>query len=354
MDVKTIRAADLTESQIAEWDDIQRGNDELDNPMLSVDFALAVAKVRTDLEIALLVQDDRTVGFFPYHRCERNVGRPLALDVTDLHGVVAAKDVTWSAAELIDGCGLATWKFDHLIASQRPFVSYHRCVEGSPFMDLSKGFDAYMAERKAAGSSAMSQALRKSRKIERELGPLRFVWHDDDEQLMQSLISLKQQQIRDRNLFDAFRFQWVLDLLEIIRQTQSARFSGLMSALYAGNHMLALHFGLRRERVVSSWYPTFDPQFARYSPGLILHLELARRAAELGVDRIDLGRGENQMKSTLMSGSIPVALGAVDRRLSGRLWTGTWYGLRGCVYASPLSGYPLQTFRRFRNLISSA
>ena len=84
----------------------------------------------------------------------------------------------------------------------------------------------------------------------------------------------------------------------------------------------------------------------------MLHVELAKWAAENGVERIDLCRGENQMKTSLMSGSLPVAVGLVDRRRIRQTLTRGYYVLRKLVYATPLRGTPLKAFRRIRNRVS--
>src|SRR4030095_7972739 len=61
------------------------------------------------------------------------------------------------------------------------------------------------------------------------------------------------------------------------------------------------------------WFPAYDPQFARYSPGLILLLKMAEHAPHIGLRTIDLGTGLTLYKRRLMNASISVAEGSVER-----------------------------------------
>jgi CelD/BcsL family acetyltransferase involved in cellulose biosynthesis len=64
-----------------------------------------------------------------------------------------------------------------------------------------------------------------------------------------------------------------------------------LSVLRADGRPVAAHFGLRTERVPACWFPAYDPAFAKYSPGLILHLRMAEAAAADGTAYPDPGRG---------------------------------------------------------------
>ena len=59
------------------------------------------------------------------------------------------------------------------------------------------------------------------------------------------------------------------------------------------------------------WLPTYDRDFAKYSPGLILLLEMAAQAQALGIQTIDLGKGNALYKQRLMNGAVPLLEGVV-------------------------------------------
>jgi CelD/BcsL family acetyltransferase involved in cellulose biosynthesis len=66
--------------------------------------------------------------------------------------------------------------------------------------------------------------------------------------------------------------------------------------------------------VLHYWFPAYDTEFSQFSPGSVMLMELAQAANPAGISRIDLGRGSEQAKTTVMSGATPVADGLVDRR----------------------------------------
>ena len=342
----------LTPEQLDAWSELQRADGTVDSPFFRPEFTQLVGRVRDNVEVGVLEEDGRCVGFFPFERVRRRIGRPIAGALSDMQGVVAQKGVEWDASALLRGCGLTAWPFDHLLATQKPFFRFHESVEDSPYIDLRQGYEAYKKAKRQAGSSALSQAERKTRKLGREIGTVRLEWHTGGSAVFAALCSWKREQLQRLHFADMFRCPHVVDLLDLTRSATSEAFSGVMTALYAGDRLLAVQLSLRSFHVLSSWIPTYDAELARYSPGLILQVEQAKLAPGLGVTRIDLGRGENQLKLSLMSGAVPVALGAVDHRTVRRMLRKSWYRARDLVYATPLRGAPLELYRRVRNRIT--
>ncbi len=352
MKITSISANDLSEQHVAAWLALQRANPAIDNPSFHPEFTKVVAAVRDDVEVAVMSEDARYVGFLPFHRDARNIGRPVGSILSDFHGVVASEDARWEAMKLLQDCGLLAWHFDHLVATQKPFSEYHLALDDSPYMDLRDGYEAYIEQRRGAGTM-VSQAERKLRKLQREVGPIRFEMHDGNDEILDVLVRWKQKQLRAMNFVDIFKFDWVEPVLREVARRQTDSFCGLLSVLYAGDKPTAIHLGYQSGSVVSSWIPAYSPTFAKYSPGLLLHLELARAAADIGVKRIDLCRGRNQMKDSLASGASSVAIGCVDARPVHRTLRRGWFRIRDFVYASALKGAPLRFYHRMKNSLST-
>jgi CelD/BcsL family acetyltransferase involved in cellulose biosynthesis len=348
--VQRLQDAALAPELFRAWSEIQRATPALASPYFRPEFTEAVAAVRGDVEVAVLEEGGTPVGFLPFQRARWNVGFPAGVKVSDFHGVIAGPGVEWNAEELIRGCGLATWQFDHLLAEQKPFVAHHYRPEGSPYLDLSRGFEAWRSERRRAGSRLVDQVLRKMRKLEREVGTPRFEWHTDSPAVFERLLAWKREQLADTEVVNVLRQPWVLALLERIRTLQSDDFSGLLSTLYVGDELVGVHFGMRSRHVMHWWFPTYNRDFQRYSPGLILLVELARAACERGIQRLDLGKGPESYKHSLSSGSIALAEGAVDCRALIRLGRLTWRRTRERVHASRLRGAARIPGRAFYHL----
>jgi CelD/BcsL family acetyltransferase involved in cellulose biosynthesis len=87
-----------------------------------------------------------------------------------------------------------------------------------------------------------------------------------------------------------------------------------MSALYIRGALAAVLLSMRSYSVVHAWFSAYDPRFASASPGMELWLGVARTFPDLGVRRVDLGKGPERFKRQLMSGAFEVAEGSVESR----------------------------------------
>ena len=311
LEINTIPAASLDEDHIQTWADIRATNPGLDNPCFHSAFTRITGTVCPNTEVGVIKKRGEIRGFFPFERVSNHTGRAVCAEMSDFHGLITRPDEAIDLRVLLRGCRLSSWGFDHLPADQHSFREYHHNLDDSPYMDLQDGYDRYLEQKKAEGSSVIRQAERKARKIAREVGPLRFVWHDDDVALTDLLVEWKANQLIQKNYANVFALSWLTPLIKRFHQSKEAGFCGVQSVLYAGDQPIAIHSGFLGMPVFSSWIPAYNADFSRYSPGLILHLELARKATELGVARIDLCRGYNQLKRSLMSGAFPVAIGTV-------------------------------------------
>src|SRR2546423_471270 len=135
MKVTVLSANRLTPGHLAAWIRLQRADPALDSPFFRPEFTQAVAAVRKDVAVAVLEQDGELAGFFPFQRTRWNIGKPVGGPLSDFQGVVVRQGFVWSAEELVRGCGLAAWDFNHLLASQLPFQPYHCRTLPSPYLD---------------------------------------------------------------------------------------------------------------------------------------------------------------------------------------------------------------------------
>lgn len=333
------------------WDRLQQGNGKLDSPFLRPEYAQICGECLEGTEIAVVEGDEEIQAVFPYQRVGKQAGLPLGGLLADVHGLICPPDWTCDVAWLLRECKLAGWTFDHLLAEQECFRPYHRCLDSAPYMELSGGFDEYCHRLEQNGSGALKQFEHRSRKLQREVGPLTFEWDARDAAVIQTALAWKRQQVRQQYYDDMFDRSDVLHIVHRCCQSRAESFEGVVSALRAGDHLVAVNLGLRCRGILSAWIPTYNPEFSRYSPGLVLHVELARAAADHAVTRVDLGRGENQTKRRLMTGTSPVALGAVELRPLRQWLRGAWFQMRKVVYATPLRGAPLAFYRRVRRFV---
>src|SRR5690349_3464553 len=87
MNIRLITPANLTVDQLAAWSQIQAADPRLNSPFFNPAFTQSVAVVRDDVEIAVLEEAGRPVGFFPYQRDHGDVGRPVGGYMSDFQAV---------------------------------------------------------------------------------------------------------------------------------------------------------------------------------------------------------------------------------------------------------------------------
>jgi CelD/BcsL family acetyltransferase involved in cellulose biosynthesis len=352
MNIRTQSIDELTTDEITAWAALQRADPQLANPFFRPEFSQAVATVRRNVEVAVLEEGNRPVGFFPYQRVRGHVALPVGSRLSDFQGVVGAPELEFDPLRLLRCCRLSSWRFDHLLSSQAPFAKFTYRHAASPFIDLSKGFEAY-----EAGLTARFRAnLRRRRNnLERELGPIRFEPDVRDASVFSTLCKWKREQYKKTNVLDVLGIHWVRELLERIFEFRGHEFSAMMPVLYAGDRILAICYLLRSGNVLHSWFPAYDCEFARHSPGMELNMAILRAAPSLGVSRLDLGKGGEDYKSTIQTGAVQVAEGTIDSSLLKTSARSTWWGVRNRLQASPLRKvlkYPARKVSHFRGWLA--
>lgn len=313
------RPGELGSADRAAWTALQskahlNGSPELANPFLSPEFALAVGRARHGVRIAVVREDGEPAAFFPFQRTAAGVGRAVGLGVSDSQGLVHRPGFAWDAQELLRACGLAVWEFDHLVEGQTPFEAGASGTFPSPVMDIDQGYEAYLSRLRARSPKFTRTTLAKERKLGRDAGEVRYVHHEHDPAALRTLMAWKSAQYRRTGRSDRFAHPWINQLVQQLFHTRSEPFAGILSVLYVGGRPVAAHFGLRTERVLACWFPAYDTAFAKYSPGLILHLRMAEAAAADGIAYLDLGRGHKEYKDSLKTRELLVSEGWVTRR----------------------------------------
>jgi CelD/BcsL family acetyltransferase involved in cellulose biosynthesis len=315
---------------------LQRADRSFDSPLFTSDFTRAVAQVRDDVEVAVLEADGQCVGFFPFQRGHNNVGFPVAGAFSDFHGVVLKAGVTFDPHWLIQQCGLRAWYFDHVLAGQTIFTSCRWNDTWSTYVDTSQGFDSYRAQRLKEGSQAMRKTFQKLRKLERETSSVRFEIGATDQRVLPTLLDWASRQCRRKLLPDVFRPAWVRQLLQNLATRPCGALSGVLSALWVNDELASALYCLRSHTVMHAWVTAFNRKFAKYSPGCQLFVHVIKSARELGIERIDLGSGNERYKASLKSGVVKLAEGSVDLRVATRAVRRLFHGTERFVRQSTL------------------
>ncbi|WP_240809327.1 GNAT family N-acetyltransferase [Microbispora catharanthi] len=367
--IRTIRLTSfdaLGEEELDTWHRLREGNPLLDSPYFHPGFAQAVHVSGRPVEVAVgRDADGRVLALLPCHR-ERSLLRPAGWPGADFQGPVLAPGTSFSPLLLLSR-GVRGFAFDHLLdghaddhtddhedghedgeAGFGPWIESRR---PSPYIDVSGGLDAYLGRASRSGKDNMGQARRRAAKAERELGPVRFEADAVDPKALDRVVELKRAQYAATGAPDYFATPDRIDLVNRLLHTRSPGFSGMLSTLHAGPHLLAAHFGLRSGGVLHWWFPVYDPSFAHLAPGWMLLRELVSAAPALGIGRIDLGRGEDEYKRRAKTGEVMVAQGLVTRSAAKRTMRRARDSMVEAAKVSPLGPGLRRIVRSVRSLL---
>ncbi|MFF3244432.1 GNAT family N-acetyltransferase [Streptomyces sp. NPDC002870] len=311
--IRVLKPDELGEEQTEAWRELRAKSGSPANPFMEPEFTLAVGRVRPAARVAVLWEDGEPAGFFPYERGPLGHGRAIGLGVCDCQGAILRPGLTVAPRELLRACALSAWEFDNLEAGQGLFQPDAAEEFASPVIDVGAGYAAYEEVLRAQSPKFLRTTLAKERKLGRQAGDVRFVFDERDPAALRTLMEWKSAQYRRTGRRDRFAREWISNLVRLLHETRTPGCSGVLSVLYAADRPVAAHFGLRSPTVLSCWFPAYEPEFAKYSPGLILHLRMAESAAAAGIGMLDLGRGAAEYKDALKTGELRVYEGSSVR-----------------------------------------
>ena len=308
MHVEVVRPGELGPAEAELWAKLQRSSPFTQSPYLSLSFAQAVGRARPRARIAVIEDNGKIVAFLPFELVSRRMAIPIGYPMNDLQGFIHS-GTQIDARRVVKKAGLRGWRFLHVPAEQGVLAPFH--YSGTTIqctvVDLTAGYDAYFNSR---GGSGRKRAGEKRRALERELGPVSLEWSSSRPEHLHQLIEWKSGKYHGTYRLFA-EDGTARPIVEELAAVDNEDCRGIVSVLSADNRPIAIHLGLLGPRGLCSWFPSYDQNLSRFSPGMMMWFPLAEAAAGKGVARIDLGYGQHEYKFHLANDSYPVAGGAV-------------------------------------------
>ncbi|MEU1051198.1 GNAT family N-acetyltransferase [Streptomyces sp. NPDC005876] len=308
---------ELGEGDREHWRELRAKSQSPRSPFMEPEFAVAVGRVRPAARVAVLHEGGETAGFLPFERGPLGQGRAIGLGVSDRQGAVLRQGPAPDARALLRACALSGFAFDNLEEDQAVLTPYAAERHAAHVVDLAQGYAAYARALRVRSPKFLKTTLAKERRLGRQVGDVRFVFDERDPAALRTLMAWKSAQYRRTGRRDRFAQEWIVRLVHGLAGTRAPECAGTLSVLYAGGRPVAAHFGLRSATVLACWFPAYDPRYAKYSPGLVLHLRMAEAAAAEGIGLLDMGRGTAEYKDSLKTGELTVYEGAVTRPGAG-------------------------------------
>jgi CelD/BcsL family acetyltransferase involved in cellulose biosynthesis len=314
---------ELDSATISDWQTLVADQPVLQSGFFLPEFSQAVSRVRKGVEYVVLRDGQRIVALFPFQRIGRHVANPVGGMMSDFHGLITRPGRQVDFRQLMQAAGIRrfdfhAWQEDGISAESRQIQRVFRTLN-CPLVDLREGTGAYR-EWVNRHSSTVRRQPQKTRAMIRQLGPLRFEFDCRAPSTLEQLITMKRDRYQRTRTFDLLGLDWTSNLLRDLFDVRGESFRGLLSALWAGDHLVAAHFGFVSHGILHYWFPAYQYRHRRYSPGTQLMIEITSAAADSGIRRIDLGYGESDLKHRFANDRTTVQYGcyawnAATRRL---------------------------------------
>lgn len=304
------------------------------SPFYCRQFFSVLCKHRTDVYFGIVKASGNIVSILPFQHDGSGVAFPAGFPMADYQGFIGEPVNPKILSLLLKKAGVREFHFNHVPASQSAFLTSTQRVAGSPIIDTRISFLEYCQELKQRGSE-YSQAMRKLRSLERDHGEIGFEPLSRDHRILNQVIEWKSQQYQSTGARDMFQQTWFRSVVEGTFEYDAGDFIGALSVLRAGGRPVAIHYGLIAGKIWHYWFPAYDPEFSKYSPGINLLLLMIQHAGPAGIEMIDLGKGQNvRYKEALKNDEIPLAEGSFCRpsiRFYWRKFKQSLRGLRGIL-----------------------
>ncbi len=314
----------LSPELLAKWESLRGQSCHWNQPFFASRFSAAVHRARGDVLVAVIKRTasdglDEAVGFLPFHRIGR-VGVPAGRFLNDAQNVIGlpAERVNWPA--LLEACDVRAFDLHAIIhPAERWMTEYRLNSVGAYQADFAGDSEGYL-RRLATDHRTISKQGQKTRKLSREVGEIRLEVDCRSPEVLAQTIAWKRAQYQRTHILDLFLPNWTRRMIEVLhggsKSASSERLDhdplrGLLSVLWAGDQVIAAHYGMIEQGRLHYWFPTYDPTYSRYSPGTALFTELVREATRHGIDCIDMGYGEQPYKQKQTATTTHVAYGTI-------------------------------------------
>lgn len=304
------RPGELSSGERAQWRALQATATAFRHPFLSPDFAAAFDAASPTARVAVAFDGPRIVGFLPFEARGRTRARPYGGTMTNRQAFVHAPGLEWSWDELLRGAGVAFLDAPGLVAEQAQ-GRRTLAITPSPVIDTTVGWADYVQTTRRRKSIKTilykDRRLQKLAEVEFRIGVAPAPW-------LHQLITWKSEQYRRTGRPDPFARPAARELLTILNAHEGPGLRPLFSALVVDEKLAAADFSVASPTVYAAWFAAYDRDLAAHSPGAIRTLRTIQLACELGIEQIDLARGDESYKQALKNADVDLAHGCVHRR----------------------------------------
>lgn len=308
-----VAIANMSAHDRAAWLTLRAANPALYSPYFHPSYAELVATLRPDVNVLIVrSMDGAPIAFLPFQGpAKGGFARPVGAPLTDYHGFICAPDTVFVTADILREAGLGAFHFSTLIDTAGLMAAHTLHRQDCTMMTLADGAETWRAARDGSYRRHLKSHRRRIRKAEEEHGARRFEFKNQDADVFNTLIKWKREKFAETGKYDVLSVDWTLEVLKRLRAGDAPDLDGDMHALYFGDRLAAVDFGLSDGDTFHSWIVAYDSDLHTLAPGIQLLEGLIDATSELGYSRIDLGSGTEGYKRHYATDPVTIGSGYV-------------------------------------------
>ena len=294
--LETVRPQNLTFADEALWNGMVAERVDLTGPYFDIRYIKAIGPNVPQSGVVRFHRGDTVVGFFPY-QIRSGTLQPMGAPLTDYHSIISAAGLDVDFDALLKVTGARRLDFQGWVGPMSDQATSTHLTRR--IADLSDGFDAWWARQDGEHHKFFKNIGRCQRNVEKDFGGFDFSWERVTPDVMAWVLAFKRQQYRQSGMHDVFGCGWTRTLLDDLAACDSCDF-GLRAGVFRHEgKIVAAELSLVDRHEVHLWFPAYDPDYYRYSVGILLAIAIIREGAGRGVQRFDFGTGGEDYKSPL-------------------------------------------------------
>jgi CelD/BcsL family acetyltransferase involved in cellulose biosynthesis len=307
--IEITKPSALSSDDLRAWEGFILGRPDLIGPYFDVRYVIAIAATVPKAFVArILDASGQIVGFFPY-QMRGKTAQPLGAPLSDYHGIIGAVGLEVDYQNMLKAMKAERLEFygwiGELTADTSTLKSY------SQIADLSQGYEAYIDRHSALNSKFFKNVARCQRNVEKDFNGFSFSFEPVTPEILEWVIDKKRTQYERSGQHDVFGCGWTQDMLARLADFEDRGF-GLKVGLFRYEDVLvAAEICLMREVYIHLWFPAYNNDYHRYSPGILLSLKIMEHATSLGITKVDFGAGGEAYKHTMTEAALPCFEGEV-------------------------------------------
>ena len=239
---------------------------------------------------------------------------------------------------LVDALGVQRLDFSQMLTDQVAFAPHMRGTALSYVIETPDGYAAYAEGRRAAGSGIIKDIDKRRRKVEREVGPVRFTAPAADTAAFDQLLAWKRAQYRATGQTDVFAAPWTTRAAaRPVRRRETKASAAASSPCISAGRLAAAQFNLLGRHTVAR----LDHRPRRGVRALFAGPDAVPGHPEMDGRGRPIARSTWARATTGSSCSWPACTGPWRTASSAgprprRLFRGAQYGVRAAAEALPL------------------